>query len=302
MTMCDLPALPAYHPNSELGSRRGYYPNLDEIHLEALSSLRTLVNETKLDISDGQEHDTLKLLRFLRARQFNVSKAFDMLRNDVEWRADESRQDMQTKKAEDILQNDLATIYKYFPTWMQGFDKQCRPISWRQFGKFEIWNLLKLTSMENLILFHGWEGEQALRLMHEQSVKTGYNIETFVVVVDAAGWGMHLATSDAFTFIKGMATIDSDHYPERLGRLFVINAPYALSFAWKIVSAFLDDVTKAKISIHSSRSEWLPKLLEVMDIDNIPQQYGGEAPDLGPEEALASMNPTVKPQQSEPSV
>lgn len=50
-------------------------------------------------------------------------------------------------------------------------------------------------------------------MMNSTSKESGYNIETFVVVVDAAGWSMKLATSDAFAFIKGMASTDSDHYP-----------------------------------------------------------------------------------------
>lgn len=62
-----------------------------------------------------------------------------------------------------------------------------------------------------------------------------YNIETFMLVIDAAGWHLGLGTSDAFVFIKSMATTDSDHYPERLGTLVVINAPSVLAFAWNII-------------------------------------------------------------------
>lgn len=84
-----------------------------------------------------------------------------------------------------------------------GYDKQRRPISWRKFGQFEIWSILKLTSMKQLINFHAWESEQLLRLMKDKSEETGCNIETFTVVVDAQGWALSQATSDAFTFIKG---------------------------------------------------------------------------------------------------
>jgi len=88
-----------------------------------------------------------------------------------------------------------------------------RPVSYRQFGHFEIWNVLKLTSLQKLIRFHSWEAEQALRVMNNSSKDTGYNIETFVLIIDAAGWSMKLATSDAFAFIKGMVSTDADHYP-----------------------------------------------------------------------------------------
>eukprot|EP00604_Paraphysomonas_vestita_P001396 CAMPEP_0174819242 /NCGR_PEP_ID=MMETSP1107-20130205/2355_1 /TAXON_ID=36770 /ORGANISM="Paraphysomonas vestita, Strain GFlagA" /LENGTH=223 /DNA_ID=CAMNT_0016032363 /DNA_START=530 /DNA_END=1201 /DNA_ORIENTATION=+ len=148
-----------------------------------------------------------------------------------------------------------------------------------------------MTSMDTLLKFHAWEAEQALRLMNNQVVTTGHHIETFVIVIDAAGWHMGLATTDAFSFIRGMSSTDSDHYPERLGKLVLINAPKALSFVWRMVSSLLDAVTLAKISVFSKKSEWYPELLSLMDEDQIPVQYGGTAKDFTPEEALQSMDP-----------
>jgi hypothetical protein len=169
-----------------------------------------------------------------------------------------------------------------------------RPVSYRQFGKFEVWNVLKLTTMDRLVRFHAWETEQALRSMYELTSTSGYNIETFVLVIDAAGWNMRLATADAFTFIKGMAVTDSDHYPERLGTMVIINAPAVLSFAWRIIQGFLDSVTKEKIRILSADpAEWQPVLQHYINVDQIPRQYGGTAPDLTADEAISAMNPPV---------
>lgn len=186
---------------------------------------------------------------------------------------------------------DLLQVYQFFPTWIQGVDKQLRPVSYRKFGKFEIWNVLKLTTMQKLIRFHAWETEMALHRMYRMSGKHGYNIETFVLVIDAAGWGLRLATSDAYAFIKGMATTDSNHYPERLGTMIIINAPTMLSVAWRVVQTFLDPVTTQKVRILSSRSDWEPALREHIEADQIPAQYGGTAPDPSPEDAIRSMNP-----------
>jgi hypothetical protein len=130
--------------------------------------------------------------------------------------------------------------------------------------------------------------------MYAVSKQHGFNVETFVLVIDAEGWGLRLATSDAYAFIKGMASTDSDHYPERLGNMIIINAPYVLSIAWKVIQGFLDPVTKQKVKIVSSnRAEWEPLLQKYIDIDQIPFQYGGNAPDPIPEEAISAMNPAV---------
>lgn len=287
-----LPECLPYHPASELKNRPGYYPNITPEQLEAASNLSALIEQSNLRFHYGRENEFLKLLRFLRARKFNVQLAFKMVHEDVKWRSENNRLNLQLESADEVLGCDLGKMYQYFPTWIQGVDKQLRPVSYRQFGKFEVWNVLKLTTMERLLRFHAWETEQALRYMYQQSAKTHYNIETFVIVIDAAGWGISLATRDAFTFIQGMAKTDSDHYPERLGTLIVINAPPMLAAAWRIVQGFLDDVTKAKVRIISgTRDEWLPVLMEHIDQSEIPQQYGGFAPDPTPEEAIRNMNP-----------
>jgi hypothetical protein len=289
----EIPAMLPYHPDSELLLKSGYYPNLTMEHLFAVENLKSLLNEANLKCVHTSEYEPefLRLLRFLRARQFDVEKAFDMLKEDIEWRETEDLYNLKYQAASDVLNCDLKEMFRYFPTWVQGYDKQLRPIAWRQFGKFEIWNVLKITTMEKLVRFHAWEAEQALRLMHEQTLKTGYNIETFVIVIDAAGWNLGLATSDALTFIKGMAYTDSLHYPERLGLLIIINAPYVISFTWNIIKTFLDEVTKNKIQIHSTQSTWFPVLCQYIDVDQIPQAYGGSAMDLNENDAIASMNP-----------
>jgi hypothetical protein len=113
---------------------------------------------------------------------------------------------------------------------------------------------------------------------------------------------MRLATNDAFTFIKGMAVTDSDHYPERLGTLLVINAPSMLAVAYRVIQGFLDNIQKQKIRIMGTdRNEWLPVLLEYIDIDQIPMQYGGTAPDPTPDEAINSMNPVFEEEDAEES-
>jgi hypothetical protein len=282
-----IPECRAYHPSSELNGRSGYYPNIDSKQLAAVNELIHIIDTEKILFNIDEEHEFLKLLRFLRARQFNVQKSLHMIKEDLNWRLEENRNNLRNETAFDVLKCDLHKLYQYFPTWIQGYDKQLRPVSYRQFGKFEIWKVLEITTMQQLIKFHAWETEQALKKMHLISKDSGYNIETFVIVVDAKGWNMKLATNDAFAFIKGMASTDSDHYPERLGSLILINAPSVLSVSWKIVQGFLDAVTKKKIKILSSnQKEWQKVLLEIIDIDQIPLQYGGNAPNPTPENAL----------------
>ncbi len=71
------------------------------------------------------------------------------------------------------------------------------------------------TPIESLVKYHMWTMERAMRLLGEQSERLKLNIETCTYILDAAGWSMRLATRDAFSYLKGIADIDSAHYPER---------------------------------------------------------------------------------------
>lgn len=292
--------LPLYHPYSSSCGKNGYYPNLTQQQIAAVSLLKKKCIENKIDLYDENEHEYFRLLRFLRARKFDVDAAYILLNRDIEWRIYKVGLDLRYEAAENVLNCDLKRVMKYYPAFISGVDKQYRPVCYRSFGNFRIWKLLEITTFEKLIRFHAWESEQALLINSKQTSITGYNIDTFVVVVDAKGFSLSLATSDAFSFIKSMSEVDSNHYPERLGCCLVINAPVMLSFVWSIVETFLDSVTKAKIKIMSSESEWKPVLFSMIERNQIPMMYGGTVPNPDVENPFKQHSEVIKTELRRP--
>ena len=61
------------------------------------------------------------------------------------------------------------------------------------------------------------------------------------------------------------SAITSNNYPENLGMMFVINAPFVFSACWSIAKTFLDERTVKKIQIVGSSYQKL--LLEHVDAD-----------------------------------
>ena len=54
--------------------------------------------------------------------------------------------------------------------------------------------------------------------------------------------------------LKSMLQKMSLNYGGRLYRLWIVNAPMTITFSWKIVSAFLDQVTADKIKISKNNT------------------------------------------------
>ena len=109
------------------------------------------------------------------------------------------------------------------------------------------------------------------------SIACGKYIGKGLYVMDLQGFSLskHF-TSDTRNFIKSFIKVASDNYPESIYKSYIINAPFAFRTAWSVVGAFLDARQKSKFSILGGQKEYLPKLLEVMDIEDIPVQFGGK--------------------------
>jgi len=90
----------------------------------------------------------------------------------------------------------------------------------------------------------------------------GRDDATVLTVVDVRGLGMAQATdARARAFLEQISRIQSEHYPGRLTRMFIINAPSWFALLWRGIRLVLDDRTRRKISIFArGDASYLPAL------------------------------------------
>lgn len=108
-----------------------------------------------------------------------------------------------------------------------------------------------------------------------------------IYVIDLEGMGIRDFAGEVVDFVKKASSFTAAHYPERSGSIYVINVPSWFSVIWNVVKPMVDDVTKKKIKIMRYGQEAITKaLMEKIDIENIPPEYGGRSMPLGqsPEE------------------
>lgn len=119
------------------------------------------------------------------------------------------------------------------------------------------------------------------------SRKAGTLLETCCTVMDLKGVGLTKAPQ-VYGYVKQASGLSQNYYPERLGRLYLINAPWGFGTIWSVVKGWLDPVTVQKI--HVLGSGYQKELLAQVPAENLPKQFGGkcecpggcEFSDMGP--------------------
>ncbi|KAI9024003.1 CRAL-TRIO domain-containing protein [Hyaloraphidium curvatum] len=256
--------------------------NLNEVQRDALRRLRALLDESPHG-STFQRHqknpyETVEhlLLRFLRARSYNVSAAWQMLKADLDWREENDIASLTSRSPDDVLGCPVGVMFEQMPIWVQGFDRKGRPVVYRGFGHTWVSRVLERTTLDGMLNYHTYLNEVFCEALGPASEKAGHLVDTFTFVVDARGWHVGLATKAAYGFLRGMSVSDAAHYPERLGRIVVINSPFLIHTAWRIISAWLDPVTRAKVSIVSEK-DTKAVLDELIAPEELIDDYGGKA-------------------------
>ena len=75
------------------------------------------------------------------------------------------------------------------------------------------------------------------------------------------------------TAFKDTMRMDQDHYPERPGDLFIINAPWLFSGLWPMIKVWLNEMTRKKF--HICGSKYQQELLKFIPASQLPVEYGG---------------------------
>lgn len=211
-------------------------------------------------------------LQFLRARKFDAKASAKMFKSCLEWR--------KLGKVDTVLDApcDKESIWaRVQPHAYPGFDKDGRPIYIEKIGIAHFPTITGVLSPEDLNLIHIRQMERLVRMCRESTEKTGKYVENFTCIFDLKG--LNMSHRHGLKFIQACAAIDQDNYPERMGKLFVVNAPRLFPFFWKICSRWVDEKTRSKINVLSSKSRD-EKLLAQIPSHFLPKEYGGTAPDI----------------------
>ncbi|KAJ3353986.1 cytosolic factor, phosphatidylinositol/phosphatidylcholine transfer protein [Entophlyctis luteolus] len=214
--------------------------------------------------------DEALLLRFLRARRLDIDKAKAMLDAYLAWRVD--------FKVDDIVKTfrfpEYDRIMDMYPRFYHKTDKLGRPVY------IEVMSTLSsklldgdITTPERFLKYYVREYEKTVQYRFAAlSLKAGKTIDKSCTIMDLKN--IPIMQFNSIRKVLAQVThIAQNYYPETLGTMFLINAPLVFQGVWKIVKGMLDENTVAKISILGG--SYQKELLQVIDAENLPAEYGG---------------------------
>lgn len=205
----------------------------------------------------GMSMGDATMWRYLRARNFDVAKATEMLESTLKWREDFGLVEMMEK-----WMNQVASENASGKAYVRGYDRCGRPL------------LYMRPRHENTY-------------QHDGNIKhLVYNLERAVacmkdgtdgkvcLLLDFNGYSLR----NAPPMQTSMETLNilQSHYPERLHKAYFLRPPWIFSASFSLISPFIDPVTSEKIvMLRTTQEEMTARLVDDIEADVLETDLGG---------------------------
>ncbi|GAA0176374.1 hypothetical protein LIER_29380 [Lithospermum erythrorhizon] len=208
--------------------------------------------------SKGEDRTNVVLLKFLRARDFKVNEALEMLKKTLIWRKE--------FKTDSILDEDFGSDLSQ-AAYISGLDREGHPICYNIFGYFD--DDEKKKKLQNLVKWRVHLMERGIQKLDFQPGGV-----TSLLQINDLNNSPGPTNKDVRIATKKIVALLQDNYPEFVAKNIFINVPFWYYAFQSIMSPFLTSRTKSKF-VFARPAKVTETLLKYVPIHEIPTQYGG---------------------------
>ncbi|CAA2986853.1 Hypothetical predicted protein [Olea europaea subsp. europaea] len=233
---------------------------------DIIKQFRTMMEKTDEPLKKTfenihQEYPTETLVRFLKARDGNVSNAYKMLTDCLNWRI---QNEIDNILAKQIIPDEFYRgIRDSQLVGMSGYSKEGLPVIAVGVGL----STFDKASIHYYVQSHIQMNEYRDRVILPSATKRfGRYIGTCIKILDMTG--LKFSALNQIKLLSVISTIDDLNYPEKTETYFIVNAPYIFSACWKVVKPLLQERTRKKVQVLSGSGR--DELLKIMDYESLP--------------------------------
>ncbi|KAL3622735.1 Patellin-6 [Castilleja foliolosa] len=215
-------------------------------------------------LANSDDRADVILLKFLRARDFNVHDALTMVLNCLSWRKEFG--------ADVVLDEDLG--FKDLEgevAYLQGFDREGHPVCYNDYGVFKDKEMYDnvFGDDEKVKRFLRWRVQVLERGIKMLNFKPG-GVNSIIQVTDLKD----MPKKELWVATNQIVSLFQDNYPEMVAKKIFINVPWYFSLVYSMFSPFLTQRSKSKFVI-SKEGNVAETLYKFISPENVPVQYGG---------------------------
>jgi hypothetical protein len=244
-----------------------------------LEQFEEAVEKAGLQVPEHMHNDRI-YRKYIRARKLDLQAAVDMFTACLKWRVDYRVDTIDEWIRKENKNFDL--INNYFPLSMHNKDKRGMPIVFEDLGGLDVKGFFSAIPESDFMSWRVWIMEQhhanVARTIRDTIARDGNadkcDPPQVVAVIDIGLLGISHYHPPGLKVLKSVNHILEHYYPEGLFKLFIINARPIFTGLWNIINRWLDPHIKAKVQILGA--DYLPTILEFIDIEQVPAQLGGQ--------------------------
>ncbi|KAK0240690.1 CRAL/TRIO domain-containing protein [Armillaria nabsnona] len=218
-------------------------------------------------------HSDVTLLRFLRARRFDISKAQKQFSDTEAWR---KKHDVDRLFAT-FDDDEFELTKRFYPQWTGRRDKDGNPLY--------VYHIASLAPIQKELdaVSHDRRYQRIVVLYEAMArlvlpVCTHINptraISSCTTIIDLSSLTLGTVIS-LRSHLQEASRLATANYPETLHIIAVVNAPAFFPMIWGWIKGWFDEGTRNKIYILGKGTD-MGKLEEIVDREHIPKVYGGE--------------------------
>lgn len=220
-------------------------------------------------------HNDITLMRFLRARRYDVDQAQKQFSDTEAWRKQHNVDELFRAFETD----EMESAKRFYPRWTGRRDKTGLPVYVYRLASLdaplrkELETVPSKRRYQRIVVLYEAMTRFVLLLCSHLVAPTPVSSVTTIIDLEqvslSAMWSLR-------SHLQVASTMATANYPETLSTIAIVNSPSFFPTMWKWIKTWFDEGTRNKI--HILGKDPGPTLKSLIDEKDIPQSYGEQLP------------------------